>query len=280
MREIDFLLSSTGSGQRLASVIGTKADLNPMKDDCLSSFSREDKNSGGLVLEDTCAVLKPLTAELHYDDIIAVVRSQGFEIISEIKTQLTEQRIRAFYAEHQEKDFFEPLIAYMCTRRVVSLQLRRVGAINAWRNLMGSVDLEHARLDRPDSLRALFAIDSTKNAVGGSDSRVSAKREISHYFSFGSAEPSSEEDLLLHDPPAKKTLPPIVGSPAPPPPPASKHKSPYELGPISRGDMVSMNSYNKAKIHTVLGPVISKLIMSRPNNVKEFILQELQSTPN
>jgi adenylate kinase len=281
LREIDFLLAPNGSGQRLTSVVGPKADLNPLRDDCISSFSREEKSSGGLVLEETCAVLKPLTADLYYDEIIAVVRSQGFEIISELKTQLTDHWIRDFYAEHKDKEFFEQLVAYMCSRRVVSLRLRRVGAISAWRNLMGSVDLEKCKLDRPDSLRSLFAIDNTKNAVGGSDSLLSAKREILRYFSFGrSAEKVGcgvEDDVLLHPPP-KITLPPIVGSPSPQPLPVKTYKSPYELEPISRGDMASMNSYNKAQIHPVLGPVISKLIMSRPKDVKEFILNELQSS--
>ena len=278
-REINFFLSPTGSGQRLASVLGSKADLNPLKDDCLSSFSREDNRSGGLILEDTCAILKPLTAELCYDEIIAVVRSHGFVIVSEIKTHLTEERSREFYAEHKDKDFFGSLIKYMCTRQVVALQLRRVGAINAWRNLMGTVDLERSRLDRPDSLRALFAIDNLRNAVGGSDSRYSAQRELAHYFSYKSAiSPTSAapENDDLTSPHQKKALPPIVGST--PPRAEKKHKSPYELGPISRGDMVDMNGYNKSKIHPVLGPVINKLILKRPNNVKEFILEELQNT--
>lgn len=38
---------------------------------------------------------------------------------------------------------------------------------------------------RPDSLRAKFGLDGTRNAVHGSDSIFSAKREIDFFFDFG-----------------------------------------------------------------------------------------------
>ena len=279
MSEINFFLSPTGSGQRLVSVLGAKADLNPLKSDCFSSLSGSVKSSGGLMVEDTCAVLKPLTADIHYDDILAVVRSQGFEIVSEIKTHVTAERIREFYSEHKDKEFFEQLIAFMLSRQIVALRLRRVGAVKAWRCLMGLAELDKSRIESPDSLRTLFAIDSIRNAVGGSDSLQSAQREIAHYFSYGSDLKNngcgSEEGLLQS--PSKKALPPILGSPLSPSPLEKKHRSPYELKPISRSDIMAMNSYNEAEIHPVLGPVITKLIVHRPKNVKEFILQELQS---
>lgn len=38
---------------------------------------------------------------------------------------------------------------------------------------------------RPDSLRAKFGLDGTRNATHGSDSIISARKEIDFFFDFG-----------------------------------------------------------------------------------------------
>jgi nucleoside diphosphate kinase len=42
-----------------------------------------------------------------------------------------------------------------------------------------------AKSTRPDSIRALYGFDGTKNATHGSDSVTSAKREINFFFDVG-----------------------------------------------------------------------------------------------
>lgn len=61
------------------------------------------------------------------------------------------------------------------------------GAVASWRSLIGPTNTETARAQAPQSLRAQFGTDGTKNAVHGSDSVGSYKRE--HDYWFGGEEP-------------------------------------------------------------------------------------------
>ena len=47
---------------------------------------------------------------------------------------------------------------------------------------MGPTNTLVARNEKPNSLRAKFGIDGTRNATHGSDSFLSAKREIAFFF--------------------------------------------------------------------------------------------------
>ncbi len=55
-------------------------------------------------------------------------------------------------------------------------------AIDKWRSLIGPTNTIVAKQNAPDSLRAIFGTDGTKNAVHGSDSTTSVKREIGFWF--------------------------------------------------------------------------------------------------
>lgn len=55
-------------------------------------------------------------------------------------------------------------------------------AIAKWRQLIGPTNSLTAKSDAPESLRAMFGTDGTKNAVHGSDSAASFKRESDFWF--------------------------------------------------------------------------------------------------
>jgi nucleoside diphosphate kinase len=50
------------------------------------------------------------------------------------------------------------------------LELVKDNAVEEWRKLIGPTNTEVAKRDAPNSLRAIFGTDGTKNAVHGSDS--------------------------------------------------------------------------------------------------------------
>ena len=56
------------------------------------------------------------------------------------------------------------------------------GAIGGWRKFIGPTNTQKAREEAPESIRALFGTDGTKNAVHGSDSSESACRESDFFF--------------------------------------------------------------------------------------------------
>lgn len=59
--------------------------------------------------------------------------------------------------------------------------------ISAWRRECGPTDSNRARQEAPQSVRALFGADKARNAVHGSDSDVSAARELGLIFGLNMA---------------------------------------------------------------------------------------------
>ena len=110
------------------------------------------------------------------------IRSQGFTIIQSKKMQLSKERAGLFYKEHKGKSFYGRLTNYMSSGPIVAMILSKPGAILAWRTLMGPTNTLVARNEKPNSIRARFGVDGTRNATHGSDSLASAKREIAFYF--------------------------------------------------------------------------------------------------
>ena len=70
----------------------------------------------------------------------------------------------------------------------IGMELVSQDAVSKWRSCLGPTNSMMARTQDPDSVRALFGTDGTKNAAHGSDSIGSYKREID--FWFGGEEPT------------------------------------------------------------------------------------------
>ncbi|QDZ21196.1 nucleoside diphosphate kinase [Chloropicon primus] len=133
--------------------------------------------------EFTLAMIKPdAVAAGKARDIMHAIESNGFYIIAKKYIQLTEAEAKEFYGEHEGKPFFPNLITFMTSGPIYALCMSKIGAISAWRALMGPTNSKEAREIKPTSLRALYGTDNTKNACHGSDSTNSARREVLFYF--------------------------------------------------------------------------------------------------
>ena len=89
------------------------------------------------------------------------------------------QKLVDFYAEHKGKPFYENLVSYMTSGPVIVQVLYGNNAIAKNRELMGATNPQEAALG---TIRADFAESIDANAVHGSDSSESARREISYFF--------------------------------------------------------------------------------------------------
>ncbi|CAK4734397.1 hypothetical protein AeNC1_007340 [Aphanomyces euteiches] len=132
--------------------------------------------------EVTLAIIKPTTASKHGDIIQSIIEAHGFRIERRFRRRLRKDEANEFYAEHKGKPFYDALVDYMTSDDAVVLLLSRVHAIYVWRKCMGPTNSNTARELYPNSIRGRFGIDGTKNAVHGSDSPQSARREISLMF--------------------------------------------------------------------------------------------------
>lgn len=130
--------------------------------------------------EETLSLIKPDAVQSHHvGDVIQRFEANGLKIAALKMIRLTPKQAEEFYGEHQDKPFFNDLTTFMTSGPIVAVVLSGPDAIKKNRELMGATDFQKAA---PGTLRKNFATSVTKNAVHGSDSVASARREISFFF--------------------------------------------------------------------------------------------------
>ena len=104
-------------------------------------------------------------------------------MISKLKmTRFSPESAGQFYAEHRGKGFFNDLMQFVTSDVVTGMELVAENAVERWRQTIGPTRTFQAKQSAPGSIRALFGTDDTKNAVHGSDSGPSWKRECDFFF--------------------------------------------------------------------------------------------------
>jgi nucleoside-diphosphate kinase len=134
----------------------------------------EDEMDRTLILVKPDAFARRLTGE-----IIARMERKGLHIVALKMMTLDEETARHHYAEHEGRDFFEPLVAFITSGPIVAMILEGPSAIEAARQVIGATDGVKAA---PGSIRGDYALETRRNLVHGSDSPESAAREIEIYF--------------------------------------------------------------------------------------------------
>ncbi|MDQ3685669.1 MAG: nucleoside-diphosphate kinase [Acidobacteriota bacterium] len=112
--------------------------------------------------------------------IIQRITDKGFRVRGMKLIHITKAEAEGFYAVHRERPFFGDLTQFMSSAPCVVLALEKVGAVKAWRDLMGATD--PAKADE-GTIRKEFANSIGENAVHGSDSEENAQIEIAYFFS-------------------------------------------------------------------------------------------------
>ena len=131
-------------------------------------------------LQRTLSIIKPDAVNRHLiGAILARFEQQGFNIAAAKMVQLNREQAEGFYAEHQGKPFFEPLVEYMISAPVFVSVLEKENAVQDYRTLMGTTNPETAA---EGTIRRDFALNQRENSVHGSDSPESAAREIAYFF--------------------------------------------------------------------------------------------------
>ncbi len=134
--------------------------------------------------ESTLVLVKPDgVARNLIGEIIGRIEAKGY-VVAEIKT-LTASRelLVAHYAEHEGKPFFEPLVEFMGSGRVVAMRVEGNRVIEGFRSLAGATDPTVAA---PGTIRGDLGRDwglkVQQNLVHGSESAESAARELALWF--------------------------------------------------------------------------------------------------
>tara|TARA_B100001109_G_scaffold233362_1_gene211755 strand:- start:751 stop:1161 length:411 start_codon:yes stop_codon:yes gene_type:complete len=133
-----------------------------------------------MAIQQTLSIIKPdAVAKNVIGEIISRFETNNLKIVAAKLISLSDSEAGGFYAEHEGKPFYKDLIAFMTSGPVFIQVLEGEDAINKNRELMGNTDPTKAD---PGTIRADFAHTIDANAVHGSDSEESAKREISFFF--------------------------------------------------------------------------------------------------
>ena len=132
-------------------------------------------------IEQTLSIIKPdAVSNGHVEEICTRLKDSGLSIIDKKSLHLDREKAEGFYIEHKGKPFFEDLVKFMTSGPIQVQVLEGEDAIARYREVMGSTNPQEAA---PGTIRADFAVSIDANAVHGSDSAESAKREIDYFFS-------------------------------------------------------------------------------------------------
>ncbi|XP_052234787.1 thioredoxin domain-containing protein 6-like isoform X5 [Dreissena polymorpha] len=151
-------------------------------------FGDDLENSGQEpVKEVSVVIIKPDAVQSgKAGDIIAEMKKRGIEILRQEERQLTKDEAANVYTHLQDETYFDDLITFMTSAPciVMAITKGKTGAniIKEFRELIGPREVEEAKEQAPDSLRAKFGQEKYMNAVHGSDSSDTAARELAFFF--------------------------------------------------------------------------------------------------
>ena len=128
----------------------------------------------------TLAIIKPDAVERNLiGKIINIIEENGF-VVNQVKSyHLNAAEAETFYEIHKEKVFFESLIDYMTSDKIIVLLLHKNDAVSQFRKLIGNTNPE---LADSGTIRKLYALNQTQNSIHGSDSDINANVEINFFF--------------------------------------------------------------------------------------------------
>ncbi|MEJ3652746.1 nucleoside-diphosphate kinase [Actinomycetes bacterium KLBMP 9759] len=131
--------------------------------------------------ERTLVLVKPDGVERKLvGEVVSRIERKGLDIVALDLRTVDRELAAQHYAEHDGKPFFESLLEFITSGKVVAAVVEGPRAIAAWRQIAGGTDpVDKAT---PGSIRGDFGLETQFNLVHGSDSPESAEREIKLWF--------------------------------------------------------------------------------------------------
>jgi nucleoside-diphosphate kinase len=137
----------------------------------------------GMAIETTLVLVKPDGVRRGLaGEVVSRFERRGYDLRGARLLKLTRALAQQHYAEHKGKPFFGELVSFITSGPVLALAVRGEDAIAGIRTMMGATNPANAA---PGTIRGDLATELAENIVHGSDSRVSAKRELALFFPDG-----------------------------------------------------------------------------------------------
>jgi nucleoside-diphosphate kinase len=131
-------------------------------------------------VQKTLLIIKPDAVRRNLiGEILRRVEKARFEILELKMVKLSLHQAKKFYQIHKGKPFFDKLVKYVSSEKVVVALLQKKNAVKDLRDLIGSTDPKKAKRG---TIRRDLAINTTENSVHASDSPQNARIEIEFFF--------------------------------------------------------------------------------------------------
>ncbi len=132
-------------------------------------------------MEQTLVIVKPdgLSKKIA-GKIITAMEKENFKMMACRMIFLSPEKAELFYGEHRGKEFYSPLIKFMCSNPSLIMVWQGEEIISGLRKMAGNTNPD---LAEEGTIRKLYASDNRHNVIHCSDSSESAHREINFFFS-------------------------------------------------------------------------------------------------
>ena len=131
-------------------------------------------------MEKTCILVKPdAVCKNLVGTVLDRFAKTGLQLSGLKILKMSDAQAEEFYQEHKGKPFYEALVKFMTSAPIVASAWAGDGAVAKARAVMGATNSPEAA---PGTLRREFGTNNRYNVVHGSDSPVSAQREIRFFF--------------------------------------------------------------------------------------------------
>ena len=128
----------------------------------------------------TFSIIKPDATRRNLTGAVTkMLEDAGLRIVASKRIHMTKDQAEGFYAVHNERPFFNDLVAFMTSGPTVVQVLEGEDAVKLNRDTMGATNPADAA---DGTIRKTFAESIEANSVHGSDSDENAKIEIDYFF--------------------------------------------------------------------------------------------------
>lgn len=131
-------------------------------------------------MEKTLIIIKPDSVQnKNVGKIISIFEEASFTI-EQIKILIPDETILLkHYHEHIGKSFYQELIDFMKSDRVVVMVISKNNAVSEAREIIGNTN---PLIAEKGTVRQLFGTNVTRNAIHASANIIDAQREINIWF--------------------------------------------------------------------------------------------------
>ena len=130
--------------------------------------------------EQTLIIVKPDAVKRNLaEEILSRFKKKGFSVSKQKMLNFTTEMAKQFYSVHSSKPFFDELVSFITSGKVVAAIIECDNAINLTREIIGKTNPKEADAG---TIRGDFGISITENSIHASDSSESFDKEVNVVF--------------------------------------------------------------------------------------------------